>query len=110
MLSGQSINKPASNATIGIEACVVNACAGRHGGACRRLAVYSCPFRGHRLIGLSLSPFCIVVERAVCWPMCIRVTVAMYLVCASKQCTHETCIQNFMHDIVKSLGAVILQG
>ena len=62
-------------ATIGIEACVVNACAG--------LAVYSGPFRQHQMTSLrELLPFCIVVKQMACWPMCVRVTVAMNSVCA----------------------------
>ena len=52
----------------------------------------------------------IIITVLHCWPMCVHVTVAMNTVCAGEQYTRETCVQNFMHDIVRSLGTAISQG
>ena len=71
---------------------------------CLRLAVYSGPFRGHQMTVLEIIIVsCILVKWMVCCPKCIHVTVVVNSVCAGKQCMHETYIQNFMHDIVRSL-------
>ena len=51
-----------------------------------RAASDNCPWDNNRC-----SP--LFFKRMACWPLCVRVTVAVNSVCASKQCTCETCVR-----------------